>query len=470
VFEKVSAAWGVIARRKPDHAGPVSRFMSGLPMFAIVLWWLICFAFYITGWPIQYNRGNSGLVSLLFGSALILVAASFLFIVWRRRLDVRVRADAPERERLPWFVIAGIIAVIALYFPMAATYSGYNFWEILPALADQNEAYYLGSDRIAEGYGPRALVVVAQAALAPLTLAVLPYLALRWFERKRPIILVVLIVVLATSVFMSVLTGRDFQLVLSAVLIACAWLAARVRRGIAFAWIDLWVVLGAGIVGGLTFGLRKFARVNGVAFCPQGADICAIPHTPTLWESITVTVASYASQGFEGLGRALDATWVFGGGYSHSPALAGILNTLFGVTNDGIVTSQLDDLGWSETGYWSTGFTLLANDVPWVLIPVVVALQSVLLAYAWRAVVSKGDWLSLAVFAYSFLSLLFMPMNLQLAISGPIYIGYVVLAAVFIARAVYRAVAGHRAGRHTGVDGLEGPPREVPVLAGRALV
>jgi hypothetical protein len=467
VSEKLSAAWRVVARRKPEHSGPVSRFMGGLPMLAIVLWWLVCFAFYVTGWPIQYNRGNVGTVSLLFGSTLVLVAASFFFIVWRKPLEVRVHADAPERARLPWFVVAGVVAVIVLYFPMTATYSGYNFWEILPALADQNEAYYLGSARIAEGYGPRALVVVAQAALAPLTLVVLPYLALRWFERKRPMMLVALAAVLATSVFMSILTGRDFQLVLSAVLIACAWLVARVRRGIVFAWIDLWVVLGAGIVGGGVFGLRKFARMNGVAFCPQGADVCAIPHTPTLWESITVTVASYASQGFEGMGRALNAEWVFGGGYSHSPALAGILKTLLGVSNDGVVTSQLDSLGWSETGYWSTGFTLIANDVPWALIPVVVALQSVLLAFAWRAVVSKGDWLSLAIFAYSFLSLLFMPMNLQLAISGPIYIGYVVLVVVFIARAIYRTVSARRRSGDAEDDRL---PRKSPVLAGRSLV
>jgi hypothetical protein len=323
--------------------------MSGLPIMLIALWWLVCFAFYVTGGP------SSGTAATSVPSASSSAARSCW---WRRRSSALSGASrskyecarTPRSARLPWFVV-GVVAVIVLYFPMTATYSGYNFWKILPALADQNEAYYLGSARIAEGYGPRALVVVAQAALAPLTLVVLPYLALRWFERKRPMMLVALAAVIATSVFMSILTGRDFQLVLSAVQIACAWLVARARRGIVFAWIDLWVVLGAGIVGGGVFGLRKFARMNGAAFCPQGADVCAIPHTPTLWESITVTVASYASQGFEGMGRALNAEWVFGGGYSHSPALAGILKTLLGVSNDGVVTSQLDSLGWSETGY-----------------------------------------------------------------------------------------------------------------------
>jgi hypothetical protein len=467
VIERVSAVWGSIARRRAPVSGPVSRLMSGLPIFFITLWWLVCFGFYITGWPIQYNRGNVGTVALLFVAALVLVVASFLFIVWRRPLALKVRADSPELRRLPWFVVAGTVAVIALYFPLAATYSGYNFWEILPALSDQNEAYYLGSARIAEGYGPRALIVLAQTALAPLTLIVLPYLAMRWFDRKRPLMLALLVVVLATSVFQSILTGRDFQLVLAAVLIACAWLASRVRRGVYFAWIDLWVVLGAGAIGGLTFGLRKFARVNGVAFCPQGADICAIPHTPTIWESITVTVASYASQGFEGMGRALNAEWVFGGGYSHSPALAGILKTLFGIENNNVVTSQLDSLGWSSTGYWSTGFTLIANDIPWALVPVVVALQSVLLAFAWRAVVSRGDWLSLGVFAYSFLSLLFMPMNLQLAISGPIYIGYIVITSAFIVRAVVRAIGARR---DPGEPDESADVRTPRLIAGRSLV
>jgi hypothetical protein len=101
------------------------------------------------------------------------------------------------------------------------------------------------------------------------------------------------------------------------------------------------------------------------------------------------------------------------------------------------------------------------------LILVVVALQSVLLAFALRAVLSKGDWLSLAIFAYSFLSLFFMPMNLQLAISGPLYIGYVVLVVVFIARAIYHAVSARRRSSDAKDDRL---PRKSPVLAGRSLV
>jgi hypothetical protein len=287
-------------------------------------------------------------------------------------------------------------------------------------------------------------LVVAQTICAPLTMAVVPYLSLRWFETRR--FLVPLLIVLAAAVSTSIMVGRDFQLFLAAILVACSWVVARVRRRVGFSWKDAAVLGGGSLLLLLLFGLRKWQRMSEQAFCAPGVDSCQVLHGKwSLWDSISVTLASYASQGFEGLGHALNATWAFGGGYSHSPAVAAIFNSVFGERQDPVVTLQLDGLGWSSTGYWSTGFASIANDVPWVLIPLVLAAEGVLLALSWRATLKDGDWLSTAVFAYTFFTLLFMPLTLQLATSGPLYVGYVVLIVMFIIRSMLRYYRGKRA-------------------------
>lgn len=433
MLKKIAGAWETVIRQPPGRGGPVPQVLSALPVIVTAIWWLICFGFYISGWPIQYNRGNAGLVALLLGSTLVLVIAVFLFVVRRKPIE-RQAPSEKEASKLPWIMIAAVVAIVALYGPLAETYSGYRFWEVLPALADQAKAYELAGLRISEGLGSRLGLVFIQTALSPITLAVVPFLALRWFESRRS--LLPLIVVLALSVFTSVLGGRDFQLVLSAILVACAWIVSRVRRGTGFRWRDLVVLGGGGLVGIFLFGLRKQSRMSDQPYCPEGADICAIPGAPTLWDTVTVTVSSYFSQGFEGLGRALDASWSFGGGYSHSPALVSLVDTFVGVENNDVVTAQLDELDWSATANWSTGFAMIANDVPWVLVPLVVAVGALLLALAWRATITLGDWLSVSVFAYSFIGLFFMPMNLQLTISGPLYLGYLCLVALFVTRMI----------------------------------
>jgi hypothetical protein len=437
----MSTAWGRITRLEPGRPGVIPRGLTLLPIVIVAIWWTLCFAFYVSGWPIQYNRGNVGLVALLFGSTLVLVIGTFFFIVRSASFE-RSASSVGTGKKLPWIMVAAVVAIVALYAPLAEAYSGFHFWQVLPALANQSAAYELASLRISEGLGARIGLVLIQTVLSPITLAALPYLAFRWFESRRHLIPLVIVVLLA--VFTSILGGRDFQLVLSAVLLAIAWMVARVRRGVGFGRVDAAVLGGGAVLGIVLFGLRKQSRMLDRPYCPQGADVCAIPNAPTLWDTITVTVSSYLSQGFEGLGRALDATWSFGGGYSHSPALVGLVQNFTGAENGSVVTAQLDTLDWSATANWSTGFAMIANDVPWLLVPVVVAIGAALLAIAWRATIVRGDWLSVAVFAYSFVGLFFMPMNLQLAISGPLYLGYLALVGLFLVRLVAGAVRSHR--------------------------
>jgi hypothetical protein len=294
----------------------------------------------------------------------------------------------------------------------------------------------MGSQKIAEGTSSRLWLVVIQALAAPLTMSVVPFFALLWFEQRKKLGLFVLSA--AIPVVYGVLVGRDFQIALTAIVIFCAWLISRVRRRHYFSWKDAAVFGAAGAFFLVVFVVNKLARsaTPTVAFCPPGAAHCVSSGAPTLWDSIVVLFSSYASQSFEGLGRALEGTWSFGGGFAHSPALAQILQPILGHPASKTITDQLAEHNWSATAYWSTGLTWLANDVPWVGVPFVVALQAILLAFAWKRAIRSGDWLSTTVFGYTWLSLFFMMQNLQLAISGPIYFGYIVLVAAYLVRAV----------------------------------
>ena len=415
----------------------------GLPIRIIAAWWAICFVFYVTGWPIAYRRENVVQVSSFFLSSAILIVIAYILVARR----APVAPQVVSAQRMPKPMLIGFVATVVLYVPLVETYSGFHFWEILSALTDQNEAYYRATAIMANGLGSRLLIVGAQTVVAPLTMAVLPFLALGWFERRKHGRRFILVFVISIS--MSILVGRDFQLFLAGLMVACAWTISRIRRRIGFSVVHPAVIAGLGALFLILSGLRKYERMTGSAFCPPGADACATSGPPTLWDSIIITFASYASQGFEGLGRALNATWTFGGGYSHSPAVAEIFKKVFDTGSSNVITAQLGDLGWSATGLWSTGFTMLANDVPWVLIPFVVALQSALMAASWKRALRTGDWLATAVFSYTFVILVFMPMTLQLATSGPLYLGYVGLTVAFVMRAV-----GEKYGRSRSISPL----------------
>ena len=417
--------------------GSIARRYSLLPIIIIALWWLTSYGMYATGWPIPYTRQNILMVSLLVLATLMVTLLGFLTPLRESRFSVQARSS----NRIPRLVLIGLGLSALLLIPISENYSGYHLWQIGEALMNQGAAFTKGSEKIAEGTSSRLLIVVAQTVAAPLTLAVIPYFALQWFERRKHFAL--LAIAVAVPVSLSILTGRDFQTVVTAVVVFCTWLVSRMRRRIFFSWKDA-AVLGSGAALYLVvFAIRKLSRSGTptVAICPPGVEACAPSGPPTLWDSAVVYFSSYASQSFEGLGRALNGTWRFGGGLAHSGALSSLAESIFGKSRTHVITDQLSHYGWSATGNWSTGLVWLANDVPWVIVPLVVAFQGVLLAFVWRSAIRTGDWLSTTLFCYSWLSLFFMMQNLQIAISGPIYLGYWTLVLIYLGRSVRRRVA-----------------------------
>jgi len=315
---------------------------------------------------------------------------------------------------------------------MIATYSGFGFFDLGKAIANQSEAYNLATQRIAEGFSHRRAVVVAETMLAPFTLGVLPFLALSWFEARKHGLM--LLVGLAAPVYVGLLEGRSVALGTAGIVIVGAWVISRVRRHMPLRGLEVGAAVLIALVSAAAFGAQKLARISGSPICPPGTKVCTAPNASFI-EGTWVLLASYASQGLEGLGHALDAKWSFGGGFSHSPAVEAMLVALFHFHPAPVITTQLQALGWSDTKFWSTALPSIANDVPWPLVPVIIGIQVAILAVVWRSAVERADWLSVTLFCFTWLSVLFIPQNLQIAISGPTYIGYVVLIVWYFVRA-----------------------------------
>ncbi|HVC77689.1 MAG TPA: hypothetical protein VND96_14350 [Candidatus Micrarchaeaceae archaeon] len=398
-----------------------------LPLTIASTWWVVCFALYLSPWPIAYTHHNA------LGVTLLMAGTVFCSVIGYR-IGVGAESLLPGLTawHVPVPVVIGFLGVLILVVPTVESYSGYGLFDIGRALANQAAAYSLASQRIAEGFSHRRGVVVAETLFAPFTLSVLPFLALSWFNARKHLALFG--VSLVVPVYVGLLEGRSVAFGTAGIVLGAAWLVSRVRRRMRLHRWEIAALIVVAIVLTIGFGAQKVNRIHGGPICPPGTATCA--SGLDLVDAAIVIFASYASQGFEGLGHALDARWVFGGGISHSPAIVSMVDGLFHLQPRHVVTSQLAGLGWSDTAYWSTALTNIANDLPWPLVPIAIGLQAAILGVAWRSVVERADWLSMALFCYTWLGILFVPQNLQLALSGPTYLGYITLVIWFFARSI----------------------------------
>lgn len=401
----------------------------GVPALAFLSWWIVCFCLYFFRWPINYAQVNLAKVSALFLACLLLAAIGYWIGTKQPAGKPTLVHDRPT-PRVPFL---GLVCTVVLFVPIIHTYSGFGVLEVGAALQDQSTAYTYTTERIGQGFQARSFIVIAQTLLAPLTLTGLPYFALAWFDERRHGRILALLIVF--PIMTSILVGRDQQIGIVVLTLLGTWLLSRVRRGLRFEPRHFVIFGSLAATLALATGLRKLARTSGAVACPPGSMGCGGGSAdPDVWHATGLIFASYASQGFEGLGRAFMGTWNFGGGASHSRALDLFLQPLLGRSNGLTVSDQLVYFGWSSTGYWSTAFTNIANDVPWVLVPFVIALLAYLLAITFKSAVLHGDWLSTSVFVYTWIAMVFVPQNFQLGTSGPLYVGYLCLTALYLLR------------------------------------
>lgn len=413
--------------------------ISAAPLFICIFWWVFCYTLFFMGWPIPYRQTNLLQVTLIFFASGLAMSIGYYSFSYKPKQKYSQARAKPSR----WLPI-GVTASAILVVPIVATYSGFSIDQFSEALNSQGDAFALGTERINEGSNTRLTLLAIQTLLAPVTLVALPYAAYYWFYYHRGLayFVVALLIPIVTSIFL----GRDQQLGWSAIMVGIAWLLARYRNEKHIRLIHLLVTAIAGSVFFLFFAIRKSSRGNATELCLPGADTCISGDIDAnLIEVVMAYSTSYATQGLEGLGRAFDTTWFFGGGLSHSPALHSILAGPLHLGAPNTVSAQLWNVEWSPTWYWSTAFTTLANDIPWLLIPLLFFLVGVLFRASWERSLVEGDYLSVGVFALTMLTVLFVPQNLQIVQSGPTYIGFWALVLLFIGRGAHEEMTRRRA-------------------------
>lgn len=406
---------------------------TGLSLSALSVWWIACFAVYISPAPIDYTHVHLTSVTILSIAAFVLAATGY-------GLGARVGAaepDLPASARLPASALPfiGLLAMIVLFYPSARAYSAFSIGDINGALANQQEAYAATTEAITTGEGSRGALLAAQAIFAPVTLSVVPYFGLRFFLTRKGA--VPLAIASSLAIVTSILTARDQQIGQIVLTVFASWILALAIGERRLRGIHLTAVAGTVLGVFLLSATRKIARSGvSVLHCAPGAARCE-PREANLSNVTAHYTASYMSQGFEGLGRALSGTWNWGGGVSHSPAINRLFPG-FWPSPAPTVTDQLVYHGWSDHYYWSTALTPMANDLPWVLVPIACFGFGFLGGHSWSIARATGHWIDVTVFCLTWFGLFFLPQNLQLAVSGPTYVGYVTLVIVYTFRRLRR--------------------------------
>lgn len=400
-----------------------------MPLWTILIWWAVCYALYVSGWPIQYARTNAWQTTIFFSACALATSGGFI-------LGVRTPLTRLARQSRSEIVARiGLVAPIVLFIPTLRSYSGIQAGQLGLAFQNQSAAYQQSADVIAQGSDARSMILVLLTLSAPFTLVAVPYYVREFFQGRKRVALVAVAVLPPLS--LSILTGRTQQLGMTTLVGGAAWMLARRttgrRLGPRAMLASLLVVLGLFAI----VAYRKTERLDGRFICRPGQINCTT-ETTGLLDAFT-TVASYASQGFEGLSRSFESEWAFGGGYSHSPALRNLVESfLGGGSGRVVVTDHLPVHGWSDKVYWSTALPQIANDVHWVLIVPLLGFVAWLFGRVWRRAVLEGDWLTTTLACYLWVAFAFIPQNYQLGASGPTYVGFLVLCALLVIRAVHR--------------------------------
>jgi uncharacterized membrane protein YjdF len=381
--------------------------------------------------PMDWKVPNIDILSMYVFSIFLVITIFFLFGANRNVVS-------SERLKFKRYIWVGGLFALSLITPATLLYSGKYPWQFVELWADQQQAYTIYQERLAQSTtAQRAPLALSRVLAHPFVFSVVPLCILNW-RSLRLVHKSILAATIICAVIVSLSRGTDRETADIVIFLLACLLIAQARNRVfrdgsgserRFArrkMVSLSVLLGVlAIIVFYVFVERKLARYSGdaTALCAgSSADICISSQSP-LWEVLgawgTFAVAitsSYMSQGFYGLSLAmgLDFQSTFGTGIS--PLMARLYEALSGNTEMYMrsYTFRLRELGWSDENAWSTLMIWFANDLGFVGALLPLGFLSYIFGASWRDAVMARDDSAAIVFVMLFLMFIYLPANNQI--------------------------------------------------------
>lgn len=354
-------------------------------------------------------------------------------------------ATASLRNWRKIFIVGGVASVVLL-FPSSLIYTGRWPWQILDALADQNAAYQSLRTQLQETQGSRGYFAFIRALFSPLTFAVLPMGILYW-KQLNPFYKLLLFSTVISGIVFSILRGTTRELADILVIGGSIFLVKSVRnaKGLEFFKKNIGKIIIASILSFCVIVVlvgRTQARMGSQieSTCVGGGYVCpdfVSPPYGDLPDAVVygiTTLTGYLSQGYYGLGLAMQKPFYFTNGLGHSPALLGLHASITG--NDELITAsypyRLRQDGWSEEYQWSTMLPWLANDVSFWGVPILIFVLGLLWGKSWcDATDGKNDRAAI-FFCITMMMIFYLPANNQMMQTFDSYSTFIIWLIVWL--------------------------------------
>jgi len=328
----------------------------------------------------------------------------------------------------PRILLIGGLSAVILLFPSARIYTGRWPWQVLQALADQKDAYESLREQLDATQGGRAPIVILRALFAPFTFAVLPLGILHW--RKLTFFQKILLVatVISTMTF-SALRGTTRELADVLVVGSSAFLIGTIRNRSRGNWLRknwgkvlVGIVLTMAVFGALIGRTQARLGAGAETVCIGSGYVCPDYFSPPygkMPDSVAYgmgTLTGYLSQGYYGLGLAMQEPFIFIGGIGHSSALLGIYTAVSGSDelSRSTYTYRLRREGWSDEYQWSTMLPWLANDVSFWGVPLLIFILGLAWGKSWRDATDGNDDRAAIFFCIIMMMIFYLPANNQM--------------------------------------------------------
>jgi len=402
------------------------------PLFIVMTFWVLTFLIYIFDVYIEYPSKNEGYLLLFMCTALLAVSIGY-------SLGVSILPSLPPFKNTERLAKTGFYLYMMLFLPTVYVYTGGSIMDFFDLLFSPADAYAMMVEKVTGERSERVWLIVLKTLASPLIIVVIPYFCIQKFRfgNKGRYLAAVIFLYFSMSVF----RGTDKEVFDTFIIVFASYLVAKPevlqgrflsRKFLAVAFcvlISFFLVLSI-------FSFRKSERLDGMnTFCYQNTTICySTGGDGGAAEFGAKMLFSYLGQGYHGLASSVDGDFNSGYGVGHSLPLTYLAKIFFNVDGSNNLVSQLNELGWSSKGVWSTGFVWMANDVPLYFVPLIVMILGFLLGASWKASCYNLDLSAVVVFVYLFFTFIYMPGNLQIAQSGDFYIGFLVWVFIFLLR------------------------------------